>query len=607
MSLGSSPNRMRGLLVAGFLCVLVSAPVTAMETLDFSVTGPGADLLKDLRGASGLVAAEKQKQTDAQDIFSKARAEYAALVSALYARGYYSGVVHVWIDGREAASIPPLDAPTSIRRIQVTVDTGPVFAFSKAEVTPLAPRTELPPGFAIGKTAESDVITQAVIAGVDGWRGKGHAKAKTASQSIVADHARAALSAQVQLDPGPRLRFGALSVKGAERMRPERIRAITGLPEGALYSPEDIRRATDRLRRTGAFSSATLTEAEKITAPDLLDITATVVEAPRRHYSFGAALATNEGGTITGEWFHRNLFGGAERLTFNGAITNLGAVSGVDYKFGTAYARPATFTPDTTLGLSADIGHLDELDYIADTFSIGTSLTHVFSDSLTGSAGFAYEFSRVTDSTRTTIYRRLALPIDLTWDRRDNKTDAKRGFYIAAEAKPFLGFGISDSGARFTLDARGYKAIDAADRFVIAARLQAGAVVGASLIGTPREDLFYSGGGGTVRGQPYQSLGVNILRNSLNDPFRTGGTYFLGASLEARAKVSENIGVVGFVDVGQIGVDGFFSDFSDWHAGAGIGVRYATAVGPIRLDVAAPVGGNTGSGVQIYVGLGQAF
>ena len=607
MSLGSSPNRMRGLLVAGFLCVLVSAPVTAMETLDFSVTGPGADLLKDLRGASGLVAAEKQKQTDAQDIFSKARAEYAALVSALYARGYYSGVVHVWIDGREAASIPPLDAPTSIRRIQVTVDTGPVFAFSKAEVTPLAPRTELPPGFAIGKTAESDVITQAVIAGVDGWRGKGHAKAKTASQSIVADHARAALSAQVQLDPGPRLRFGALSVKGAERMRPERIRAITGLPEGALYSPEDIRRATDRLRRTGAFSSATLTEAEKITAPDLLDITATVVEAPRRHYSFGAALATNEGGTITGEWFHRNLFGGAERLTFNGAITNLGAVSGVDYKFGTAYARPATFTPDTTLGLSADIGHLDELDYVADTFSIGTSLTHVFSDSLTGSAGFAYEFSRVTDSTRTTIYRRLALPIDLTWDRRDNKTDAKRGFYIAAEAKPFLGFGISDSGARFTLDARGYKAIDAADRFVIAARLQAGAVVGASLIGTPREDLFYSGGGGTVRGQPYQSLGVNILRNSLNDPFRTGGTYFLGASLEARAKVSENIGVVGFVDVGQIGVDGFFSDFSDWHAGAGIGVRYATAVGPIRLDVAVPVGGNTGSGVQIYVGLGQAF
>lgn len=607
MSLVSAPNRMRGFLAAGLLCVMISAPVTAMETLDFSVTGPGADLLKDLRGASGLVAAEKQKQTDPQDLFSKARAEYGALVSALYARGYYSGVVHVFIDGREVATIPPLDAPNSIRRVKVTVETGPLFAFSKADVAPLAPRTEMPPGFAVGKKAESDVITQAVIAGVDGWRGKGHAKAKTASQLIIADHARATLSAQVRLDPGPRLRFGALSVKGAERMRPERIRAITGLPEGELYSPEDIRRATERLRRTGVFSSATLTEAEQITAPDLLGITATVVEAPRRHYSFGAAIATNEGGTITGEWYHRNLFGGAERLTFKGAITNLGAVSGVDYKFGAAYARPATFTPDTTLGLAADLGHLNELDYVADTFSVGTSLAHVFSDSLTGSAGFAYEYSRVTDPTRTVIYRRVAMPIDLTWDRRDSKTDAKRGFYIAAEAKPFLGFSNSDSGARFTLDARGYKAIDAANRFVIAARLQAGAVVGASLIGTPREDLFYSGGGGTVRGQPYQSLGVSILRDSLNDPFRTGGTYFLGASLEARAKVSDNIGVVGFVDVGQIGVNGFFNEFSDWHAGAGIGVRYATAVGPIRLDLAVPVGGNTGSGMQIYVGLGQAF
>ncbi len=607
MSLASFLKRKRSLLAAGLLCVVVSSQGAATETLDFTVTGPGADLLKDLRGASGLVAAEKQKQIDPQDLFSKARAEYAVMVSALYAKGYYSGVVHVLIDGREAASIPPLDAPSTIHHLQVTVETGPLFAFSRAEVGPLAPSTKLPSGFAVGKTAESDLITQAVIAGVDGWRDKGHAKAKTQNQSIVADHANAELSAQVRLDPGPRLRFGALSVKGAERMRPERIRAITGLPEGALYSPDDIRRATERLRRTGVFSSATLTEAEQITAPDLLGITATVVEAPKRHYSFGAALATNEGGTISGEWYHRNLFGGAERLTVTGEITNLGAVSGVDYKLGVAYTRPATFTPDTTLGFATDIGHLDQLDYVADTFSIGTSFTHYFSDSLSGSAGFAYEYSRVTDPTRTTIYRRLAMPIDLTWDRRDNKTDAKRGFYLSAEAKPFLGFGLSDSGARFTLDARGYKGIDPANRFVIAARLQAGAVVGASLIGTPREDLFYSGGGGTVRGQPYQSLGVNILKDNLNNPFRTGGTYFLGASLEARAKVTDSIGIVGFVDVGQVGVDGFFSTLSDWHAGAGVGVRYATAVGPIRLDLAVPVGGNTGAGLQIYVGLGQAF
>ena len=71
--------------------------------------------------------------------------------------------------------------------------------------------------------------------------------------------------------------------------------------------------------------------------------------------------------------------------------------------------------------------------------------------------------------------------------------------------------------------------------------------------------------------------------------------------------MTDSIGLVGFVDVGRVDANNFFSDFGGWHAGAGLGVRYATAVGPIRLDLATPVGGNTGDGMQIYVGLGQSF
>ena len=141
----------------------------------------------------------------------------------------------------------------------------------------------------------------------------------------------------------------------------------------------------------------------------------------------------------------------------------------------------------------------------------------------------------------------------------------------------------------------------------VAGRVQVGAVFGASLLGTPRDYLFYSGGGGTVRGQPYQSLGVSVLRDELGASFQTGGKTFVGGSAEARVKVTDTIGVVGFVDVGRVDADSFFSDFGDWQAGAGLGVRYATPVGPIRLDLAVPVGGQTGSGMQIYVGLGQAF
>ena len=69
----------------------------------------------------------------------------------------------------------------------------------------------------------------------------------------------------------------------------------------------------------------------------------------------------------------------------------------------------------------------------------------------------------------------------------------------------------------------------------------------------------------------------------------------------------ENIGVVAFYDTGYIGAESFYDGTGEWHAGAGVGLRYLTGLGPIRLDVAAPVAGSTGAGIQVYLGIGQAF
>lgn len=594
-------------LVLSLALALAGTPGLAFEEIVFRTPGADKSLEKLLRGASSLLTAEREGTTGAQDTFANAQAEYALLLNTLYAAGYYSGVIHVYLDGREAAAIPPLDAPQTINQVEVVVEPGPPFTLGTASIRPLPRKADLPDAFAPGQPALSGVVQEAVTAGLDAWREEGHAKASVAGQNVVADHRTAVLSAEVTLDPGPRLRFGPLTIEGNQRMRTERIAAITGLPEGRVYSPEELEKAKDRLRRSGVFRSVTLEEGETILAPDLLPFHLNVVEEKRRHYSFGAELASPDGATLTAGWLHRNLFGGAERLSIEGEITNIGAQdSGMDYTLDISLSRPATFTPDTTLGLGTSIGHLDEADYVADVFTVTTELTHRFSTSLSGSAGFGYEFASVTDDSGDYIYRNLAFPLGLVWDRRDSTTDARSGFYLNAEAKPFLGFGITDSGVRLALDARGYRSFGAARRFTLAARFQLGAVEGASLIGTPRDYLFYSGGGGTVRGQPYQSLGVNVLRSGA-DTFRTGGTHFLGASIEGRARVTEKIGVVGFVDVGRVDAIGFFDDVGGWQAGAGLGLRYDTAVGPIRLDLAVPVGGDTGDGLQIYVGLGQAF
>ena len=608
MRFGRKPFVGRVLAASLWVTLWAGTAGQALETLDFRFPGASAALAKDLRAASILQASQASGAVEAQDLFADARAEYGNLLGALYARGYYSPVIHVLIDGREAAAIAPLDAPARIGRIEVVVEAGPVFTFGRARIAPLAPGTRLPKGFAAGRVAESGLVLEAVGAAVDGWRGAGHAKARPGAQNLEADHARALLDAEVQIAPGPKLRFGPLVIEGHVRMREGRIRKIAGLPEGTVYDPEMLKRAAARLRRSGVFKSVTLSEAEAITAPDLLGITAVVVEERTRRYSFLAEIASFEGLTLDGTWLHRNLNGGGERLTINGGIANIGGqTGGVDYSVNLKLERPATFTPDTTAGLHLGFAQLNEQDYTADTFGAAFTLAHVFSESLTGTAEIGYAYAGISDLSGKTTYRSLELPLGAVWDRRDSKTDATHGFYIAAEAKPFLGFGTTDNGLRMTLDARGYRGFGRDNAVVLAARVQAGAVLGASLIGTPRDDLFYSGGGGTVRGQPYQSLGVNVLRDQFNTQFSTGGSYFLGASVETRVKVSDSFGVVGFFDVGRIDVGGFAGSGGDWHAGAGLGLRYLTSVGPIRLDLAVPVRGRTGDGLQIYVGLGQAF
>lgn len=583
----------------------------ADDVVSFDVVGGDKAMLRSLKAASGLVAAEQEagrKGLNPQDLFAAARAEYARLVGALYAEGRYSPVIHVYVDGREAADIPPLDAPSSIGKVEVVVDPGPLFEFSRAEIAPIADGTAMPGAFSVGETAQSGVITEAVGVAQAGWQDAGHPRVKVANQDIVANHKANTLAVDVELAPGPRLRFGPLKITGERRMREERIRAIAGLPEGTVWSPEELRKAQARLRRSGVFSSVTFTQDESITPPDLLGQTLTVVEEKKRRVGFGADVGTTSGLNVTGFWLHRNLFGGAERLEIEGLIDNIGAKdSGVDYTLSFNLSRPATFTPDTTATAGLSFGRLDEATYQGDFLSVNGGLSHVFTDNLNGSIQLGYDYLKGTDETGKFVYENLNLPVNLTWDNRDNPLNATRGYFANSTVMPFLGFGSTDSGGSFSLDARTYKGFGGTpdDRAVVlAGRLQYGGIFGSSLLGTPRDFLYYSGGGGTVRGQPYQSL--FITTDTPQGPLETGGMGYFGFSAEVRVRVTETIGVVGFYDFGEISASADMSE-AETQAGAGLGVRYNTSIGPIRLDVGLPVEGDTGDGPQVYIGLGQAF
>lgn len=571
------------------------------------------DLEDTLRSSSLLVAADGEEVTDPAEILAAARAEYGRLIGTLYSEGYYGGTINVAVNGREAAEIPPLADLGGIRSVTVQIDPGAQFSFSQTEVGPLAPETELPDGYAVGEPAPSGVIVSAAGAAVDGWRQAGNAKAEVSGQSVVAQHDSDTVASSIAIAPGPVATFGRLAFSGSTDVREERLRAIAGYPQGDRYDPDELEDVGRRLRRTQVFSAVALTEAETLNYDNSLDIDADLVAYPPRRIGFGAEISTVEGATLTAYWLHRNLLGGAERLRIDGEISGLGSDetdegnAGRDYSLGVRLERPATFSPENTLFLEARVERLNEEDYTSDVGTIGAGINRYVNDRLEIEYGLAYRFSRVEADGETTDYSMLTAPLSATYDGRENELDPKGGIYAALGATPF--YGLNDEtgdGGRITWDGRTYLSFGTDDRFTLAGRVQGGSIVGADLEMVPNDYRFYSGGGGTVRGHPYQSLGV-----TLDDGTDSGGASYVGLSGEIRAGVTESIGLVAFYDYGIVGRDSFVSGDSDSHAGAGLGLRYQTPIGPIRLDVATPVSSGDdeedASGVEVYIGIGQAF
>ena len=152
-----------------------------------------------------------------------------------------------------------------------------------------------------------------------------------------------------------------------------------------------------------------------------------------------------------------------------------------------------------------------------------------------------------------------------------------------------------------------YYGLGESDRVVLAGRVAAGSIIGAGLASIPPDRRFYSGGGGSVRGYAYQGIGPYILDPVTGDRVPTGGRSYAEASLEMRIQVTERFGVVPFIDAGTIS-QGSFPDFSDVRFGAGMGIRYMTPFGPLRVDAAVPLDRRPGDAAfGIYAGIGQAF
>lgn len=579
--------------------------------VQIATTPANPDLSKSLENVSVLFSKQKQPPSGEAGLISRALADRDRLIARMYTSGFYGGTLTIRLSGvmletaLETGNIP--DARPV--QVEVAVDTGPTFVFGSVSIEPESASAGLSTdpafwGLTTGETAGSGKILTAENRIVQMLRGRGYPGAKIAERVIVADHASNKLDVRLVVAPGHQARFGAVTVAGTEVTDPDFVARQASIPQGAIYSPEDLERARKRLNDLGIFSSIRFVEGD-VAGPDgTLPIMIEVSERKRHVIGAGASWSSTEGFGLEAYWRRRNLFGRGELLSLEGSVGRIGDASPdeMEYSARIAFEKPGVFGPQTKFTTSLGARQESPDAYTSRSVTLDAYLQREYSQQLKGRIGAELFYADETDAFGEGEYFLIGLPADLTYDTRDDKLNPSKGIFAALAGEPAYDALASNTMMFLKGTASSYIALDKAKRFILAGKISAGSIVGPSVRNIPASRRFIAGGGGSIRGYGYRNVGPRFNGEIV------GGRSLFEVSGEVRLKATETIGLVGFIDAGNAYEDSIPDFSTSLKIGVGVGVRYFTPIGPLRIDAAVPLDPEKDDpDFALYVGLSQAF
>ncbi|MCY7397652.1 MAG: BamA/TamA family outer membrane protein [Sphingomonas bacterium] len=544
----------------------------------------------------------RKGNANAAQIDRRTRADAELLTQLLEAQGYY-----------DAAVEPDIAVSASDIRITLKATPGTLYRFEAVELPGLdaagSEASALRGAFAV-KAGDAVVAEQVIAAGTAlrvALGEQGYATATIGEQSIVLDSARGLARLSLPVTPGPVGRFGAIRVSGTPPFSSRHVALIARFKKGDRFERSEV----DDLRRA-LVATGLVAVAEVKTVPvaggSVIDLDVRLQPAPARTIAGELGYGTGEGVRAEASWQHRNFFNPEGALTLRGVAGTQEQLAAVSFRRNNFRRR------DEVLNAQALISHVDRAAFEARTVSLSGGIERqsnfIWQKKWTWSLGAELIASMERDTIVATGIERErtffigAVPASLGYDATDDLLDPTRGFRLLGRLSPELSFqGGAFGYARAQIDASTYRGV--AKNVVLAGRVRLGTIAGASRDAIAPSRRFYAGGGGSVRGYGYQRLGP---RDIDGDPI--GGRSLAEFGLEARIRLKQlggNFGIVPFLDGGSLTTDSI-PRLGNWQLGAGIGLRYYSSFGPIRVDVGTPLSRQPGdSRVAVTVSLGQAF
>lgn len=590
-------------------------------------------LKQSIKDVSALVRLLKEPPPDGEGLARRGTVDLSALTDAMWGSGYYDGSATVLIDGVDIgkgdASVMQAAARAeryrNIAAVPVTILVSPGEAFKLRDVTVRDVRTGRPfpdtvlPERTIKLQKGDPAPTAGILAAeariVDRFRSLGHPFAKVVGREPVVDHPHHAVDMTFTVDVGPKAGLGTVSIAGSSNVDPAVVRSFVYTEEGNPYSPEAVSNIKKTVGNVSALGSIRVREGKSLDENGNLPIEVEVADRPPNLIGFSTKYSTTDGPGIKGYWANRNLFGGGEVLRFDADFYFMSLPKGspkrdeLDWarlggKMGVSFVKPALWGTRNDLLASITAGRESTDGYTSRWVNGTVAVKHRFSDKFSMQAGVEVERGQTSDALGRLDYTLVGFPLSVNYDTTDNLLDPTKGVRLTASVAPYPSF-LGSTANIVVAKAQGaaYYAVDEDARYVIAGRLGLGSILGDGIASIPANRRFYAGGGGSVRGYSYRSLSP---LGPDGEPI--GGKSLLEGSLEARIKVTDTIGVVPFFDFGTAFADSYPDFGANVQYAAGIGLRYYTAIGPIRADVAFPLNKRRGDKPAVlYISLGQAF
>jgi translocation and assembly module TamA len=433
---------------------------------------------------------------------------------------------------------------------------------------------------------------------------------------------------RLDADLGPLCRFGAVTIEGLKTVPESAVRNRVSWEAGQIFDPELLDRTEGRLYELGEFSAVKADYSHE-NRPPVVDVTIRVAESSKQELRLGVGVGLDT--------FQFNVHQRSEYMIRDLLVplTTLRLMAMPGY----SWLRTSPYTSSPSIEASADLQKSDFLvgdltgsatasflreprqgyTLAGPRFDLGLRFPIVLDVHL--SVGWEIRYLIYSDYDPA-VFGPEALSSWLGYyqerlvlDKRDRPLAAREGVY--AEIEAFEG-GPPAGGAvsffRLTPDVRGY--LPLAPRLVLAAHARFGKLWTTSgAADAPLPVRYYGGGANDHRGFGYQRLSPQRTDSSGN-LIPIGGEEMALGSLEARYDVFKMwrrwLTVAAFVDAGDVTEPGAL-DLTDLHYAAGLGLRYDTIVGPVRVDVGyrlnryGPMDPDPGSRVAFHFSLGEPF